>query len=58
MIIYKFSIKIGSYKMKSDKTNKKSQRLQLQEETKEIRISYFIRKKNERQSNSNFQNNW
>ena len=33
---------------KSDKNKKKSKRLQLKEESREIRINYFTRKKAER----------
>ena len=43
---------------KSDKTNKKSKRLQLQRETEEIRNIYFTRKKNKIWFNGNFQNNY
>ena len=39
---------IGGHTKKSDKNNKKSKRLQFQGEIREIRINYFIRKKNER----------
>ena len=44
--------------MKRDKTNKKCKRLQLQEEIRDITISYFPRKKNKLWSNWNFQNNY
>ena len=51
------NIEIGGHTKKSDKTNKKRERLQLHGKMREIRINYFTRKKNERSSNWNFQNN-
>ena len=50
-------MEIGVHTKKSNKTNKKSKRLQLQGEIVEIKINYFIRKKNGRWSNWNFLNN-
>ena len=43
----KYNIEIGRH-TESDKNNKKSKRLQLLEEMREIRINYFTRKKNEK----------
>ena len=48
------NIEIGGLTKKTDKNNKdnkKSKRLQLQADIKEIRIKYFTRKENERRSN-------
>ena len=49
------AMEIREHIKKSDKTNKKSKRLQLQQEIGEIRINYFTRNKNESWSNWNFQ---
>ena len=43
-----FNYDTGGFTKNSDKTNKKNKRLQLQEETGEMSINYFTRKKNER----------
>ena len=50
-------IEIGGHTKERDKTNWKRKKLQLQEESREIRINYFARKTIERWSNWNFQNN-
>ena len=51
------AIKIGWHAKKSDKTKNQNKRLQLLGEISEIGINYFIRKKNEKWSHQNFQNN-
>ena len=48
------NFEIGGLAKKSDKTNKKSKILQLQGEIRELKINFFIRKKNE--MSSKFQN--
>ena len=47
-----------AFEMKIDKNNKYYKRLQLQGEIRESQIKDFTRKKNERFSNWNFQNNY
>ena len=51
------NVKIKGHAKKSDKNNRKCKRLQIKEEIREIRINYLIRKKSEKWSNWNFQNN-
>ena len=48
---------MGEHTKKSDKTNKKNERIQLLGEIGEIKINYFTQMKNERRLNWNFQNN-
>ena len=52
-----YNIEIGGHTKKSDKNNKKSKKLQLEGETRRIRINYFTSKNKERWSDWNFQNN-
>ena len=50
------NIEFVEYMKKSEKNNKKSEKLQLQGEIKEINNKNFTGKKNERGSDLNFQN--